>query len=78
MSSFTDKNKNAEAYLDGSNDLKPEVKTSFIDFVSGDNSKISSIVFSKFVLASFIINYYNSSSNPNTKNGSSSISTVNP
>ena len=31
MSSFTDKNKNAEASLDGSNDLKPEVKTSFIE-----------------------------------------------
>tara|TARA_R100000655_G_scaffold18603_1_gene39039 strand:- start:895 stop:1050 length:156 start_codon:yes stop_codon:yes gene_type:complete len=30
MSSFTDKNKNAEASLDGPNDLKPEVKTSFI------------------------------------------------
>jgi len=30
MSSFTDKNKNAEASLDGSNDLKPEVKTTFI------------------------------------------------
>ena len=31
MSSFTDKNKNAEASLDGPNDLKPEVKTSFIE-----------------------------------------------
>ena len=30
MSSFTDKNKNAEASLDGPNDLKPEVKTSYI------------------------------------------------
>jgi len=30
MSSFTDKNKNAEASLDGSNDLTPEVKTSYI------------------------------------------------
>ena len=30
MSSFTDKNKNAEASLDGPNDLKPEVKTTFI------------------------------------------------
>jgi len=30
MSSFTENNKNAEASLDGSNDLKPEVKTSFI------------------------------------------------
>ena len=30
MSSFTEKNKNAEASLDGPNDLKPEVKTSFI------------------------------------------------
>jgi len=31
MSSFTDKNKNAVASLDGPNDLKPEVKTSFIE-----------------------------------------------
>ena len=31
MSSFTEKNKNAEASLDGPNDLKPEVKTSFIE-----------------------------------------------
>ena len=31
MSSFTENNKNAEASLDGSNDLKPEVKTSFIE-----------------------------------------------
>ena len=31
MSSFTDKNKNAEASLDGPSDLKPEVKTSFIE-----------------------------------------------
>ena len=30
MSSFTENNKNAEASLDGPNDLKPEVKTSFI------------------------------------------------
>ena len=30
MSSFTDKNKNAEASLDGPNALKPEVKTSYI------------------------------------------------
>ena len=30
MSSFTDKNGNAEASLDGPNDLKPEVKTSYI------------------------------------------------
>ena len=30
MSSFTEKNKNAEASLDGPNDLKPEVKTSYI------------------------------------------------
>ena len=30
MSSFTDKNGNAQASLDGPNDLKPEVKTSFI------------------------------------------------
>ena len=30
MSSFTDKNKNAEASLDGSNDLQPEVKTTYI------------------------------------------------
>ena len=30
MSSFTEKNKNAEASLDGPNDLKPEVKTTFI------------------------------------------------
>ena len=31
MSSFTDKNGNAEASLDGPNDLKPEVKTSYIE-----------------------------------------------
>ena len=30
MSSFTDKNGNAEASLDGPNDLTPKVKTSFI------------------------------------------------
>ena len=30
MSSFTNKNGNAQASLDGPNDLKPEVKTSFI------------------------------------------------
>ena len=30
MSSFTDKNGNAQASLDGPNDLKPEVKTTFI------------------------------------------------
>ena len=30
MSSFTNKNKNAQASLDGPNDLKPKVKTSFI------------------------------------------------
>ncbi len=30
MSSFTDKNKNAEASLDGSNDLQPKVKTTYI------------------------------------------------
>ena len=30
MSSFTDKNKNAEASLDGPNDLTPKVKTTFI------------------------------------------------
>tara|TARA_R100001463_G_scaffold118168_1_gene173834 strand:+ start:420 stop:566 length:147 start_codon:yes stop_codon:yes gene_type:complete len=30
MSSFTDKNKSAEAPLDGPNDLQPEVKTSRI------------------------------------------------
>ena len=30
MSSFTDKNGNAQASLDGPNDLKPEVKTSYI------------------------------------------------
>ena len=30
MSSFTDKNKNAQASLDGPNDLKPKVKTSYI------------------------------------------------
>ena len=31
MSSFTNKNGNAQASLDGPNDLKPEVKTSFIE-----------------------------------------------
>ena len=31
MSSFTNKNGNAKASLDGPNDLKPEVKTSFIE-----------------------------------------------
>ena len=30
MSSFTNKNGNAQASLDGPNDLKPEVKTSYI------------------------------------------------
>ena len=30
MSSFTDKNKNAEASLDGPNDLTPKWKTSYI------------------------------------------------
>jgi hypothetical protein len=30
MSSFTEKNGNAQASLDGPNDLKPEVKTSYI------------------------------------------------
>jgi len=30
MSSFTNKNGNAQASLDGPNDLKPEVKTTFI------------------------------------------------
>ena len=30
MSSFTDKNKNAQASLDGPNDLTPKVKTSYI------------------------------------------------
>ena len=31
MSSFTNKNGNAQASLDGLNDLKPEVKTSYIE-----------------------------------------------
>ena len=31
MSSFTDKNKNAEASLDGPNDLTPKVKTTYIE-----------------------------------------------
>tara|TARA_R100001594_G_scaffold50004_1_gene83116 strand:+ start:799 stop:948 length:150 start_codon:yes stop_codon:yes gene_type:complete len=30
MSSFTDKNKNAQPSLDGSSDLTPKVKTSYI------------------------------------------------
>ncbi len=30
MSSFTNKNGNAQPKLDGSNDLKPKVKTTFI------------------------------------------------
>ena len=30
MSSFTNKNKNAQASLDGPNDLTPKVKTTFI------------------------------------------------